>query len=498
MSDNSYASILKSTSLVGGAQVIKIIFNIARSKVLAVLIGPSGIGLISAFNSTIELIQKIIGLGIGFSAVREIAHADATKNEYQISESIKTTLYISIILGIIGTIMAFLLRKPLSRFTFGNDQYALQIGILSIIIFLNIVSGSQAALIQGKRRIKDLAKLAVFGAIYGTIFSIPLVYFWGENGIVPFIIVVALAQLLTTWWYSYKISVEKIQISIKKVISKSKNMISLGFSFMAGGFATVLGTYIIRVILIRKLEIEAVGFYQAAVALSALYIGIILDAMGKDFYPRLTAVSNDSKKCERLINEQTEVGILLAAPGLILTLALAPFLINIFYSSEFAISYQILRWMILGIFLRVISWPMGFIFIAKGKSMTFFLIQFIFNVAHVILILLLVDHVGIIGTGVGFSIVYFLHVVFMKLLITREIQFQWTPRIIKLILIVGIVFSCSFLLLLITSEILGGIIVCLIGLGLGYFTLRRLMLIMEIQSFTQIIQLFMKRIKKVK
>lgn len=41
----SYRRILKSTSVIGGASVINIGIGLLRSKVLAVLLGPAGVGL---------------------------------------------------------------------------------------------------------------------------------------------------------------------------------------------------------------------------------------------------------------------------------------------------------------------------------------------------------------------------------------------------------------------------------------------------------------------
>ena len=45
--------------------------------------------------------------------------------------------------------------------------------------------------------------------------------------------------------------------------------------------------------------------------------------MGADFYPRLTAVSKDNVACNRLVNEQARISLLLAGPGVIGTLTLA-------------------------------------------------------------------------------------------------------------------------------------------------------------------------------
>ena len=48
---------------------------------------------------------------------------------------------------------------------------------------------------------------------------------------------------------------------------------------------------------------DAAGFYQAAWTLGGLYVGIILQAMGADFYPRLVGVATDNPQWNRLVND---------------------------------------------------------------------------------------------------------------------------------------------------------------------------------------------------
>ena len=46
----SYRRILKSSSIIGGASFLNIAIGLVRTKVLAVLLGPSGVGLVSLYR----------------------------------------------------------------------------------------------------------------------------------------------------------------------------------------------------------------------------------------------------------------------------------------------------------------------------------------------------------------------------------------------------------------------------------------------------------------
>ena len=106
--------------------------------------------------------------------------------------------------------------------------------------------------------------------------------------------------------------------------------------------------YAVRMVLIRHDGLDAAGLYQSAWAIGGLYVGFVLQAMGADFYPRLVAVAKDNAECNRLVNEQAQVSLLLAGCGVIATLTFAPWSIELLYSSDFEACTDVLRWIMPG------------------------------------------------------------------------------------------------------------------------------------------------------
>src|SRR6202020_2043320 len=100
----------------------------------------------------------------------------------------------------VGAAFLLLFSKHVSNLTFDSPQNARAVSVLSLAVFFSLVSAGQAALIQGMRRIADLAKMGVLGALFGTAFSITLVYFFRDHGVVPALIAVAATTLVTSWW----------------------------------------------------------------------------------------------------------------------------------------------------------------------------------------------------------------------------------------------------------------------------------------------------------
>jgi antigen flippase len=448
--ERTYGQILKSSALVGGSSAATIVIGIARAKIMAVLLGPAGVGLNGLYSSIIDLTSTIAGIGINSSGVRQIAEASASDRQERIAHTAAALRKTSILLGILGAASLVVFSGQVSALTFGNDRHAAAISLLSIAVFFRLVSGGQGALIQGMRRISDLAKMSVLGALFGALIGVPLVYFFRDKGIVPSLIGAAVMTIVTSCWYSRKIQIQMPSMTASEVGRELAPLLKLGFAFMATGLMTMGSGYVVRIIVLRKLGFDAMGLYQSAWTLGGLYVSFILQAMGADFYPRLTARASDNAACNRLVNEQAQVGLLLAGPGAIATLTFAPVVISMFYSAKFDAAVGILRWICLGTTLQVITWPMGFVSLAKGRSNVFFWSDFAWTVVYLGLAWVCVRWFGLNGTGIAFFGSYVFHA-FMTYPIARSLSgFRWSAETTKTSLLflslVAIVF-CGFYLL---------------------------------------------------
>jgi len=193
----------------------------------------------------------------------------------------------------------------------------------------------------------------------------------------------------------------------------------------------------------------------------------ILEAMGADFYPRLTAVAKDNAECNRLVNEQAHVSLLLAGPGVIATISLAPLVIALFYSTKFYAAVDVLRWLCLGMALRILSWPMGFIVLAKGAQQFFFWSEAAWTVVYLALAWVCVDSFGLNGAGIAFFGSYIFHVLMVALIVRRLSGFRWSVETKKasffFIALLGLVFWATHTLPPVLGVITGTLVAALSG-----------------------------------
>jgi antigen flippase len=395
---------------------------------MATLLGPSGYGLLSLFGSVAEVAQSLAGMGIQSSGVRQIAEAVGTGESIRIGRTVMVLRRVAVLFGFLGGLGLIVLARPIAQLTFGDTSHVAGVALMAAVVFFREVSAGQGALIQGMRRIGDIARISVLGAMFGVLTGVPLVYWLHDAGVVPALIAAALMSALTSWWYSRRIVVPRVDMTFGEMRQEARGLLRLGVAFMASGFLTMGAAYAVKIIVVRLAGFAAAGLYQSSWALGGLYVGFILEAMGTDFYPRLTAVSNDHPRCNQLVNQQALVSILLAGPGVIATLTFAPLVIALFYSAEFAAAVGVLRWISLGMMLRVIAWPMGFIVMAKGARKIFIWIEVAATVVHVGLAWLLVRHFGVIGAGMAFVGLYLWHGTLVYIIVRRLSGFEWSAE----------------------------------------------------------------------
>jgi len=429
----------------GGVAGITMILGMVRTKFAAILIGAAGVGVSSNFNAIQGVVGAIAGLGIQSSAVRDIATAVAKNNNQEIGRTVLSLRRICWLTGFFGAGSMVFLSPIFSMWTFGSVEYRWDIAALGIVTLLANIQGGQMALIQGMRRMGDLARVQLIGALVGTLVTVGF-YFWiGIRGIVPALVVMASFQLLISWWFARKIEVQVVKMSWKESFSETSGMVRLGAAMMWTGLLGSGVTYVTNILITQQINVQAVGIYSAAFALSGMFVNFVLGAMGADYYPRLAGVADDNAAINHLVNEQTEIGLLLAAPGLMVTITLAPWLIHIFYSQEFISAVNLLQWLALGCLGRVISWPLGYVILALNKGKWLFITETSAQALNVFLIFMGLSIFGLVGAGISFFILYITHILAMFYIVNKLTNFYWLKTTKKLLITVSLLTITVFL-----------------------------------------------------
>ena len=441
---SSYRQIIRATSVLGGIQVFNIIISIIRSKFIAVLLGPAGMGIAGLLVTTTGLIEIITGFGLSTSAVRNISVASAQNDSLKLRTTVTIFRKLVWFTGLLGTIVTIIFAPLLSELTFGNRNYTLAFSVISITLLLSQLSTGQLVILQGTRNLKYLAKADMVGFLIGLFISVPLYYKFGTDGIIPAILASSSLALLSSWFFSSKVKIPKVTVSKSHFRFESKSMLKMGFLLSLSGLITAISSYALKIFIGKNGGVEQVGFYNAGFAIINTYVGIIFTAMVKDYYPRLSEVSSDNRATVNLINIQSEIAILIIAPILMMFITFINWAVILLYSVKFSAIIGMLRWAALGMFFKTVCWTLSFVFMAKGSARIFFLNELIFNIYLLILNIIGYKLYGLTGLGISFLIgyiVFFLHIFIQSRLLYT---FTFNKDFIKFFIIQFLIGLISF------------------------------------------------------
>lgn len=403
---SSYRQIFKATSLFGGVQVFNIAIGIVRTKFVAILLGTAGVGIMGLLNAPLQLIISITGLGIAFSAVRDVSEAQGCNDQGRMARAITVLRRWSWYTGLLGAVITVSLAPLLSQWTFGNRNYSWAFVWLSVTLLLQAISKGQSAILQGTRRLKDMAKASVIGTALGLLTSLPLYYWFGVKGIVPAMIISAITTLFLSWYFSRKVVIKNIKLTYKETYSSGLGMAKLGISMTIAGFIASFSSYILNSFISNRGGVEQVGLYNAGWGVIGQYTSIIFTAMATDYFPRLSAIQDDNDKVKELVKQQGETALLIMTPLLTLLIVTMPLVIRILYTPAFLPIVMFVNITILGMQFKTITWAMGYIMLAKGNNQLYLTIEIISGIIILSLNLLFYYLYGLNGLGISFILTY--------------------------------------------------------------------------------------------
>ena len=463
--EKSYRTIVKNTSLFGGIQVFQIILNLVRGKIIAILLGSAGMGLNSMFMSSMSMINNFSALGINFSAVREIAKSTEDGNSQKLSKILIIFRRWLFILAPLGMILTLSLSLFLSKLSFGNSDYTVAFMCLSIIPVINLFYIGNISILQGTRRLKDYAKMAFISSIVSFVVSVPVYYQWGIKAVVPVIIITAFVNLLVSWHYTSKIKIDKISISRKETFQQGAGMIKLGTAMMVSTFIGSLVGYLVNSFIVTQGSISDLGLYQAGIGITNQSIGLVFTAISIDYFPRLSAISDDNVKVKAMTNQQAEITILLAAPILVMLILVAPLLIRLLLSPEFLVVESFIRILAFGMFFKASSYAIGTISFAKGDKKVFLIMEGGYaNISMLVCNIVGYWLGGLTGLAISFLVSYLMYFIMINIVVYKLYNFSLTA-VFRTLFLKELMLICSvFLLFLITDTKVSYVVGSLIAL----------------------------------
>jgi enterobacterial common antigen flippase len=450
----------------GGAQVVVLLTGFARTKLIALVLGASGVGLIGIFNAFSGNVSTLAGWGLGTSGVRLIAGADESER----STKIAAVRRMGWALSLLGFALALILFCPVGEVTFASPDYAVEMAIVSLAVPCLIASSAWSAVLQASGKLSSLASVQIFGALAGLLVGLPAIWFWGSVGIA---LGVLLAAAVPAAALGFAVRNAGLGATSGSLGPDLRLLVKIGGALMLAGWLAQLSAYLVRLAIVRQEGLEAAGYYHAAFAIAGGLPSFVFAAMGADFFPRVAA-SESEEEAGLLTEQQIIAGLLLGSPLIVALLTLGKLSILLLYTDNLEAATTLLPWMAWGVFVRIISWPLGFWMMARRGARMLLLGEGLGCLLALAIPLLLMEQLGLVGASAGFCIAASLYA-FLQLWLLRLGGGSLRVRTVKPVLLTTLMVAACQWLGSLSDSLYFGLLPTALAAGMCVWASRRLL-----------------------
>ncbi len=407
--ESSYHHILKYTGLFGGVQVLNILMGLVRNKVIAILLGPQGLGLITIYNTAVSFLHNSTNFGLQMSGVREISRAYDEGDEREVCRLVSLLRSWSLVAALLGFTAGLTLSGLLSQWAFSSYEYTMQFASLSVVLAMTAITGGETAILKATRRLKDLARTSILGVLSALLISIPLFIVWSYDAIIPSIILIGMVQMVLVVSFSYRYYRPELLKGWGRLM-EGKKMIAVGTAFVLSGAMGSGADFAVRAYL-SDMSVSLAGLFNTGYMLTMTYAGMVFAAMETDYYPHLSAVCHDVEKMNGAVNRQIEVSLMMIAPLLVALMFGLQVLVPLLFSGKFLPVVGMTQIAVMAMYVRAMSLPVAYILLAKGDSRAYLLTEMVYDVLIVVTVIFGYTNWGLEGTGIALVVTSFLHCV---------------------------------------------------------------------------------------
>lgn len=389
-------------------------------KVVATLIGPTGVALVGQLNNFSSIALMISSGGINSGITKYVA--EYKNDNSKITSLLSTVIRITVICSLITGVLMITFNQFLSNLIMLSPQFGYVFIIFGITVLLYALNMMITSIINGFKEFKRFVKINIANSIIGFIFSLSLVLTWGLQGaLVSAVTFESVMLFITLWmvrkqpWLSWKFYKEKFSFEY------SKKLLHYTLMTLATAATVPVSQMLLRGYVISEISPVDAGWWEAMNRISAMYLMIITSSFSVYYLPRLSELSsrqdlhNEIVKSYKLI-----VPILLV--GLTLVYFLRYIIIQVLFTPDFLPMESLFVWQLMADFFKICSWLLAYLMIAKSMTKTFIITEIIFALLFIVLGFIFMQWNGVVGITQGKLINYILYLIAMVFLF-RKIVF---------------------------------------------------------------------------
>lgn len=401
------ADIIKVFSLTSIATLVRMCTGLISVKVVASIIGPSGVALVGQLGNFSSILLTFSNGGINGGITKYVSEykTEETKLKLFLSTAFKITIGCSIICGL----LLILFHTWLSNKVMLTPEYGYVFLIFGITIIFYALNNMLISTVNGFKEFRKYVYINIANSIIGVTFSVALVLCLGLPGALissvtyqSVMLFVTVCMVRKTQWFQWKYYKSKFN----KIIANKYFKYSLMTLTVA--LTTPIVQMILRGYVMAKISTVEAGWWEGMNRISAMYLLVITSSFSVYYLPRLSEI-HDKLELRKEIIKVYKVIVPILIIGIIIIYLGRYLIINILFTKDFLPMSQLFSWQLMGDFFKICSWLLSYIMIAKAMTKIFIFSEVFFNALYLFMGWLCTYLNGIVGLTQAYMINYILY-----------------------------------------------------------------------------------------
>lgn len=390
------------------------------AKIIALKLGPEGLGLIGQLNSFVLIVMTLSTGAITNGVVKYIAqfNNDTKQQSKVIGAAISITLICTLLLSLVVGLGATFWSSYVFN---GNTSYYSVFVLFGATLFFYASYNLFVSILNGFQQYKTYNILNVSTGIVGLLFTVALIYKLGIMG-----------ALYATVTYQSVVFIGLLFLVKNKKWIQFKNLFQFNdkgiykglLSFSAMSLVSTLCVPYVQILIRKYIDANCgainMGYYEGITRISTLYLTLITTTLSVYYLPRLSEITGKAE-----LKKEIWQGYKIILPSLLVFCAVMflsrTLIVKLVFSDAFTPMVDFFLPQLIGDVLKIASWLLAFLMLAKAMTKQFIVTEIVFSVTLYTLTLLLVNYFGAIGAVYAYTVNYLLYLITMVVLFRKTI-----------------------------------------------------------------------------
>lgn len=399
-------SLFKASAVSAIGAGVKLLAGLMLIKLVAITLGPTGLGLMGQFMSLTSILILLAGGGIATGVTKYVAQYK--QNEVQLRSFLSTARSYSLVASVILFLFGILAAGPLSFWMFKKAGYAFVIYILSVVQFGIALNTYILSVVSGNKDIVTSNIINTCGALLGMLILAPLIYVWSSTGmLIGLTILPAVPSIISLYIVRRKYPmVLKSEWHLNK--SDAWKLFKFSLMLLTSAVTMPVAQMLLRSHIVEQSGWEQVGYWQATVRLSDAYLLFINMVLAGYYMPKLSELGPGAKQI-RYVKDAMKRMLPLLAVCVTVIWYLRTYLITMLFSKEFLFAADLFTFQLIGDFFKIGSFMIGYVVVANAWTRLSIIGDILQASMFYGIALMLSSIYQTKGVSIGYAINYFLY-----------------------------------------------------------------------------------------